>query len=78
MHSHRLLAPHILVDQNGLFRVDMGGFHDVSGEVGADGDDCQVERTVYLSDLLENLTVGSISWVENLLPLRSLYHKSSP
>lgn len=50
----------------------------MAGFVGADGEDREVYRPEYLSDLRKDLAVGRVSRVEDLLPFRGLDDESAP
>lgn len=78
VHPNWFLAFDIQVDSNRLLRVDVLRRQELSGLVGPNRQNGEIKRPILVSNFFENLCIGSISWVEYLLIIRSLDNESSP
>lgn len=61
-----------------FFRIDVLSLQQMSGKVSSDWKDGQIERSVFISDFLEDLGVCCVSRVKDLLLVGCLNDEPSP
>lgn len=78
MHSHRLLASQLSMNNYSLFWVDVLRLQNISGLICANRQNGKIKRAEHSAYFFKYPAIASISRVKNLLIEGSLNHKTSP